>query len=125
MAEKFFPFKLEAQQMPTWVDSPRDFREVFQANRPKNKSCYGYDVKVLSATQVEFTAFGMADSYYGGIGEPIATFEVTVDPEVTRKSIVRRAGQFAFWRREAELVAQENAILMRYRDEILATLEAA
>jgi hypothetical protein len=126
MAEKFFPFRVECEQrLDGQVWSSHEFRNVYNANRPKDKSWYAYDVVVKSPSLVEFIVYDMHDMCYGGLGKEIRRFEAKVHPELTRKSIERRAGMFALERRDRELVEQERAILLRYRDEILATLEAA
>lgn len=36
--------------------------------KPKDMSCYGVDVEIISPTQIKFFPFDMMDSYYGGRG---------------------------------------------------------
>jgi hypothetical protein len=120
-----FPIELPAQETPHYTESDHEFRSTFIAAKPEGMSWYAYDVEVKSPTLVRFTAYGMRDSCYGGIGEARGSFEVTVAPEVTREAIEREAMRLAKARRRAELRAEEDARIKAYAGEILAEVYGA
>lgn len=131
MADKFFPFTVYA---PNESGGPYEFREAFDANRPETYEVvetwgtyehrsmrkftyFGYDVIVLSATEVEFVCYSILDTCYGGRGDLFHRFKAKVNKSVTTPAINRRLVSRAVDRRDEELRQAELLIIKAYANE--------
>lgn len=125
--EPFFPFSEWPHESGSYVESPREFKDIFLAKRKElrpDTGWYAYSVEILSPTLVTLHVFDMRDNVYGGVGDRIYTIEnVTVDRKVTAKAIHWRARSLAKERRRKELEDAETALLKSYAQQILDGIE--
>jgi len=120
--QDFFPFTLQCNDKHGFAENPSEFREVFAATRPKDMFWYGYDVTIKSPSEITFHVREMEDSFFGGIGAVIHSFDVRVARDVTQVAIYNRARKFAKWKRERELEEAEESIMASYTTRILDEL---
>lgn len=114
-----FPFTIHCTNSCT---QPYGYYGTWMKTKPEKLVWYAYSVEIKSPTQIEFIAYDMRDSYFGGIGRKIGTFKATVTPDVTRKSIIARATDLAADKRQQELEAEEARIIGEYTHAILAEI---
>jgi hypothetical protein len=105
--------------------SEHSFQNAFMRVRPKDKTWYGYDVEIMSPTDVVFIVYSMADATYGGLGKADYNLQATVSPDLTAPYIDRRIVELAAQRRTAELAAEEARIVEQYANELRAALSLA
>lgn len=90
------------------------------ARKPDRLSCYGYDVIVLSRDEVEFVAYGMRDTCFGGLGDEVGRFKTKAPRMLTREPTKNRAHQIALLARQDEIERAERDIVQAYAEAIFA-----
>lgn len=123
MNDQFFPFTLKCDRANGW--SAYDFKGLFLATKPKDTTWYAYDVVVLSPSRVEFIAFGMRDSYHGGVGEVIGRYAAEAPSSVMRPSLVDRALKLGKQRFLREQELRDTEIIATYANELLDSTTGA
>lgn len=122
MGEGIFPINLPATD--GYGGGAYGFRGLFLDGKPAEKAWFAYDTNILSPTRIEFVAYGMLDSVWGGIGGESFRFTVDVDEERTHHDIEQRILQLAadeFHRLRAE---EERAAILLIADDIRTAILA-
>ncbi len=103
-----FPFTIHCYDNGHYIEMDNRYRETWLSIKPKDYTWYCYDVTIKSRTEITFTIYGMRDTCYGGIGEKQDQFEVTVDKELTDKSIEKECKRIAREIRQKQIDDEET-----------------
>lgn len=120
-----FPIELRARETEHHTSSPFQFRSAFLKAKPADMRWYEFDVIIKSRTHVEFVAYDIRDTVFGGIGREIWRGTATVPASLTNDDVERAIHRAARYRREEEIAAAEAAIVAGYADEIRAELSVS
>lgn len=128
MSSPIFPFTIKAYSTPHYTSSPSQYRDhfvrAFLESSPKGFAYFAYDAILQSATEVDFVAYDMLDSCYGGIGAKIWSGSATVPEELTREDIQKQINVVAKERREKEKALLEKRAIERHMADIIAEMNS-
>lgn len=100
-----------------------EYYNLLLKHKLPNMSWYCADVHILSKTEIGFVIFDMDCPVYGGKGNSISQFTITVTENVTAEAIRNKALILAKFKYAKEQKRREEAIVNSYADEILEQLK--
>lgn len=116
--KQFFPFTISPN--PKFGGIVPEYYSLFVNHKPDGLTWYACDVVVNSPTQLEFVMYGMADYFYGGVGDEVARFCLAVDRDVNSAALIRRSVELAEWYEDQRLVEERRKRVQANADALLA-----
>ena len=104
-----FPFKICPSEHGKYVISYKPFQKyVVEMAKSQPSGWYAYSVEFKSRTEAEVVVFGMADSYFGGIGKEVFRFDVGCPTSESDEAVVQEARRLAVEIRNQQIFDSEQ-----------------